>query len=218
MRKNNRIRSNKESLSLDRPVPAVSKKIIPEKKWTFSFQSWEQRKLFGLKHKKVTLQWFVSLIKTLKDLSQKTIEEVILDIPQKTAYRIHPINWGTSSLNEEIFYKYIPENYRHKETEVIQFQIERSKGRAIGYFDSDYTFQIVLLDPAHNMQLSNYNNYTTVQTDFLPDCYDSILSKLAKIINKLNSQTVSSPEEINREVLGTLNSEGYNYNDKAIIT
>ncbi len=169
----------------EKRVPGVKEKP-PNKKWEFSFQNWAQRDFFGLKHEKVSKRWFVDLLNRLKDLSSKNIEDITLNSAAKVSYRLHKINWSNrSSITKEKFYSYIPEEYRAEETDIIQFQIGKSKGRVIGFFDYKQTFQVVLLDPAHNMQLSGHNDYKVVTTDILKDSYGGISQNLLQLLISL---------------------------------
>ena len=200
-------------------IPRVVK--LSDKKWEFSFQSWAQRDFFGLKHEKVSKQWFVDLLDRLRDLSSKNIEDVTLDSAARGSYRFHKINWGEkSSIKKEKFYEYIPEEYRTEETDIIQFQIEQSKGRVIGFFDYNQTFQVILLDPAHNMQLSKYNNYKTVKTDFLRNSYEEITTKFLAITDKFDRLEQSQESEkignFIDEIRSVLNKEGFSSDCKFV--
>ncbi len=147
------------------PQNATDKKIPREKKWEFSFQYWEQIKYFGLKHQEVDTRWFVSLLKRLKDLSSEHLEGVLRDGAKRKVHRIHSINWDLSSIPKHTFYNHIPKEYQTDETDIIQFQIEKSKGRVVGFLDFNSTFQVVLLDPVHNMQLSKHNDRKKTKTE-----------------------------------------------------
>ena len=159
----NRIR-NKSGINL--PVGEGIKNIRGmERKWCFSFQYWDQRKYFGLGE--VRKEWFADLLRILKDLSLKYVEEIVKDSRAKQVFRFHTINWEKCSITKEEFNSYIPKEYRSKETDIVQFQIAKSKGRVVGFLDAESVFQIVLLDPAHNMQLSQHNDYKKVKTSIL---------------------------------------------------
>ena len=168
-KKNNRISRKATRGDLRRGIPqsAIPKKIPRDKKWEFSFQHWEQRKYFGLQYENVDTKWFVRLLERLKELSSEKLGDVWHDRGKMKAHRIHSIDWDLSSISKDEFYSYIPKEYRTEETDVIQFQIGKGKGRVIGFLDFENTFQVVLLDPAHNMQLSTYNDRKKRKTDIL---------------------------------------------------
>ena len=187
------------------------------KKWTFSFQYWEQRKFFGLKYENVSKEWFISLLESLRSLSSKLIDDVRLDGSAKKAHRFHLIDWNNCAISKDKFYSYIPPDYKTDETDVLQFQIEKSKGRVIGFFDVKSTFQIVLLDPAHNMQLSKQYGYTTVKTNNLQNSYDNIVAKFASIIKKSKSLNPGEIDHFIKEVKSILVQEGYPSDRKMVI-
>ena len=154
------------------------------------------------------------------DLSSKSIEGVTLDSSARDSYRLHSIDWGKSSIRKEKFHEYIPKEYRTEETDIIQFQIEQSKGRVIGFFDYKQTFQVVLLDPAHNMQLSGYNDYRIVKTNFLKNSYEEITTKFVAITDKFDRLEGSQESEkignfIN-EIRSILNKEGFSSDCKFV--
>ena len=208
------------SVTQDVPPEKEIKKarLSIDKKWSFSFQYWhQQEKYFGLKYKDVNQKWFVSLLESLRDLSSKPIEEYFSDGRLANASRFHPINWTLSSINRNVFFERIPYNYNTDEIEALQFQITTSKGRVIGFFDSEYIFQIVLLDPAHNMQLSSYNNYKTVKTDILPNDYNDIVEKFNAIVDRANTLSSNRVPALIRDIQEILNTEGYSKNKTIII-
>ena len=163
------------------PVPS---KPRADKKWTFSFQYWQQQKFFGLKGE--SQKWFISLFDRLAALSKEPLEAVRLDGGRAKAHRFHPLSWTASSaITKDEFYSYLPDYYRNnKEIEILQFQIETSKGRVIGFLDAANVFQIVLLDPKHNMQLSRRGDYTVVKTDFALNDYQVLEQQLKQIQHK----------------------------------
>lgn len=151
----------------------------------------------------------MTLLESLRALSSEKLEEIFKDSGKMKMNRIHSINWDSSTINKRDFFSYIPEEYRNEETDVIQFQIETSKGRVIGFFDSDHTFQVVLLDPAHNMQLSKYNEYTTVKTDELLNCYQKMVNKFAVIIAKSDNLKPEEFKKFIHELKIILADDGY---------
>ena len=75
-------------------MPAPSKPRA-DKKWTFSFQYWQQQKFFGLKGE--SQKWFISLFDRLAALSKEPLEAVRLDGGRAKAHRFHPLSWTASS-------------------------------------------------------------------------------------------------------------------------
>jgi len=130
--------------------------------WRFSFRFFKEIEYFGLKGK-VESTWIISVLEKLKDLGDKKIDDLERDSAEADRWRYHPINWlarnipvAKSDLN------WIAEDYRNNDEEfpLMQFQISKARGRIIGFFDEDNVFQIVLLDPLHNMQPSKDYGYS----------------------------------------------------------
>lgn len=157
---NNQIKPNKTSLARS------------DSKWRFSFSYWRQHKHFGLNCENADGKWYISLLAKLKELSDKTIEEIFNS--HSKAYRFHQINWnqkGIETTREEI--DWIPKDYYLKEEyEFYQFNISLAFGRVVGFFDEDHIFHIVFLDPMHNMQPSSYTNYQVRATQKLLTPYE----------------------------------------------
>lgn len=129
--------------------------------WNFSLRYWEQLDLFGLDGKGIDNQWLVSVLERLKQLSSESVERVYRDGAMRDAMRYHPINWQATNI--PIAKTDIPGLPRHcidnPEFELHQFQISKGKGRVVGFFDENWVFNIVLLDPLHNLQPSKYFSY-----------------------------------------------------------
>lgn len=134
--------------------PSRIKNPPSDRRWRFSFRHWTQREYFGLGS--VQTKWFAALLERLKDLSSKHLDYFVKDSSAKKAYRYHTINWDMSVMTRAQFEKLIPQEYRDEETDVFQFQLGMTKGRVVGFTDSESVFQVVLLDPAHNMQLGSH--------------------------------------------------------------
>jgi len=143
-----------------------------DSKWRFSFSYWKQHKHFGLSCDRVDTNWFISLLDKLKALSDITIEEV--STSNSDAWRFHSIDWnwrGIQTTKDEI--NWIPKHYLEKEEfGFYQFNISKANGRVVGFFDEDYIFHVVFLDPMHNMQPSNYSDYEVRYTKKLLTPYE----------------------------------------------
>lgn len=87
------------------------------------------------------VQWFVSLLDTLKDISQKTFYEFTLSASH---YEYHNHNWKETSE------KGFPFSNDSVQYEGAQFRISSSKGRVHGFFIG-HVFYIVWIDPHHNL-------------------------------------------------------------------
>jgi hypothetical protein len=138
-----------------------AKKEPDDSLWNFSFRYWSQLEYFGLGGKGIDNQWLVSVLERLKTLSAEPIERVYRDGAMRDAMRFHPINWKATSI--PIAKADIPGLPAHcfdnPEFELHQFQISKGKGRVVGFFDQNWVFNIVLLDPLHNLQPSKTFDY-----------------------------------------------------------
>ncbi|MEI7924489.1 MAG: hypothetical protein WCJ40_21485 [Planctomycetota bacterium] len=131
-----------------------------EKRWVFSFRFWKQIKNFGLEQS--DSKWFIALLEKLADLSKLKQEQFLKDGVDRDNWRFHKIHWQQKNIPvQRKDLDWIPGTYLDNETEyeLFQFQITQSLGRVIGFFDENQEFNIVLLDPLHNMQPSKSFDY-----------------------------------------------------------
>jgi len=162
--------------------------VVPEtgeKKWVFSFRFWRQIEFFGLD--KSESKWFVSLLEKLTDLSKIEINKFISDKQTKNSYRYHHINWNQKNIpiqRKEL--KWIESDYLENEEEfpLVQFQISRALGRIVGFWDENSVFNIVLLDPLHNIQPSKDFNYKVDPCNPLSCQYTSLLLDITAMRSK----------------------------------
>ena len=138
-----------------------TKKEPDDSLWNFSFRYWSQFQYFGLDGKSIDNQWLVSVLERLKTLSAEPIERVYRDGAMRDAMRFHPINWKATNIPiAKAELPSLPEHcYDNPEFELHQFQISKGKGRVVGFFDENWVFNIVLLDPLHNLQPSKSFDY-----------------------------------------------------------
>jgi hypothetical protein len=131
------------------------------KLWSFSFRFWRQIQYFGLDQTR--RKWFVSLLEKLTELSGQSIESFVSNTSRRqNVYRYHPIDW--SKKNVPISPKdlhWIDKTYTENETEypLMQIQISKAIGRIVGFWDEHRVFNIVLLDPLHNIQPCKHFGY-----------------------------------------------------------
>lgn len=168
-------------------VPTLSRQAIQKnKKWVFSFTYFKQIKFFGLD--KCEPKWFVSLIERLKDFSSYDIDEFKTNYTIKNNLRYHAINWdspNTPIKREDL--TWIPTDYLNNEIEfpMFQFMISKAMGRIVGFWnESSDVFNIVLLDPLHNIQPSKYFEYKVDDSYPLSCKYSSLLKDIDTIKSK----------------------------------
>lgn len=167
---------------------------IPEEpRWTFSFRYFREIENFGLSQKQPN--WFSSLLVRLNELSNRKISDITSNPGERDAWRYHEINW--SQKNIPVQYDdldWIDDSYRSNQAEfpLYQFQVSQSLGRVVGFWDEKQVFNIVLLDPMHNIQPSKSHNYKVDACSPNNSDYSNLLLKIQKIVTD-NSCSPSCP-------------------------
>lgn len=129
--------------------------------WSFSFRYWTQLDYFGLKGEGIDMPWVVSVLDRLKQLSADYVETVLKDHAMKGQLRFHAIDWQAKNIPiEQKDIPGLPAHYvDNPEFALHQFQVSTGKGRIVGFFDENWIFNVVLLDPLHNLQPSKSFDY-----------------------------------------------------------
>lgn len=159
-------------------------------KWIFSFRFWNQIEYFGLD--RTEPKWFISLIEKLKELSQLSKQSVLEDMTTRKNYRYHKIDWNQKNIPiQRTDLNWIDKDYLNNsdEYEMYQFQVSQALGRIVGFWDENLVFNIVLLDPLHNIQPSKSHNYKVDSCNQLTCQYSSLLYdiKNAKSIEEIKT-------------------------------
>lgn len=154
------------------------------KRWTFSFRYWRQIKYFGFD--RTDSGWFASLLEKLTALSDEEVDKFICDSQKLDVWRYHKINWGQKNIPvQPSDLTWLPKDYRENIDEfyLVQFQISMALGRVVGFWDRDYVFNIVLLDPFHNIQPHKDYNYRVDPCDPLCCDYTKLLNSIDSILD-----------------------------------
>ncbi len=161
-----------------------------DEKLLFSF------KFFDREHKAFNLGsvcngWYITLIDTLKEISNFTWRELITE--QYNHYEPHQHNW------ESLDYRFGIDNETLDQVECTQFRLSSSKGRVHGFLIGN-RFYIVWLDAHHNLYPNeNFGGrkfYTTPMT-----CYQKLesrnleLERELEMLKKENSDLTDILEE-----------------------
>ncbi len=146
------------------PVPREDGAPPKEKRWTFSFRFWRQVENFGFNGANLDLGWFVSLLDQLRALSEETVDAIRRgrDSQKAAALRYHQINWSQQNIPlQRQDFVWLPDDFLNNEAEFpfYQFQISTGNGRIVGFWDDEDIFNVLLLDPRHNIQPSKNFNY-----------------------------------------------------------
>lgn len=146
------------------PVPKEDGSRPKEKLWTFSFRFWRQLENFGFGGANLSMNWFVSLLDQLKALSSETVDDIRCgrDSRKVDVLRYHEINWTQRNIPlQRKDFGWLPDDFLNNEEEFpfYQFQISTGNGRIVGFWDDEDVFNVLLMDPRHNMQPSKNYNY-----------------------------------------------------------
>lgn len=179
-------------LSSNRLKPKPST-VSEELNWNFNFRFYRQIEFFGFNGAQVKAPWFVSLLGRLSDLSCKKLSDFMKDSSGQSSsgYRFHHINWEQKNIpikRDDL--DWLPPEYKNNDAEfpLYQFQISQSNGRVIGFFDESWFFNIVLLDPLHNMQPSKSYGYSVAACSPMACEY----TRLNATFNAIKSATCES--------------------------
>ena len=149
----------------------------PPKRFRFGFQFWRQIEFFGLDQSKP--KWFVSLLQKLSELSKEPIDKFLEDGNKRHTWRYHDINWTQTNIPvQRAHLTWIDADYLNNPDEypLVQFQVSTALGRIVGFWDEEDVFQIVLLDPLHNIQPSKRFDYRVRRNSPLPCIYTCLLN------------------------------------------
>lgn len=136
-----------------KPQAIHTKGIKPNKSvqpigFTFGFTYWQERKYLGIGE--CSNAWFTSLIQRLRDLGKESIQSLI----ESKGAHFHPVGFEQSHkdcpITRQQALEMIPEAYQD-DCVFYQFALSASTGRVVGFFDDRQSFQIILLDPKHNI-------------------------------------------------------------------
>lgn len=165
------------------------KQIKKEKKLNFSFLYFKQIEYFGIGN--CSSKWHVGLLDRLGELGKMTIEEILENNKGSKTLRCHPINWSQNNIPiQRKNLDWLPNEIliNDEEFPIMQISISTSTGRIIGYFDKNLSvFHIILLDPLHNIQPSEKQNYQIQATTIGISQYDDLVDKLNQINTKINN-------------------------------
>lgn len=157
--------------------------LVPSepKRFTFSFRFWRQCEFFSLE--KARIGWVAALLERLADLSKERMDEMFSDRGKKDWWRIHEIDWNAEGIPiKRSDLGWVPEDFRENTDDYpfLQFQISKALGRVIGFLDDENVFNVVLLDPHHNMQPSKYFDYKVTWCQPAMADYPSLLADVAE--------------------------------------
>ena len=174
------------------PVPVASQRPKPDntpekQRWSFSLRYWRQHRDFSVGDREA--RWFISLFERLQAMCALNVADVMEDLDVRDGLRIHDIDWNSKNIpikKSDIdwvdpVYWGNPEEYP-----LFQFHISKALGRVAGFLDENGVFNIVLLDPMHNLQPSKFNDYQIRATGFGECELTSLIASLEAVVRKHN--------------------------------
>jgi hypothetical protein len=175
-----------KSSHVPQPVSPIGKKPVlgkvrthtPPSRWCFSFRFWNQAEHFGLGGKDAS--WFISLIKRLQQISTESVDDFIGDAQKQKSMRYHKVNWGQTNIPiQRSNLEWLPTVYRNNDDDypIYQFSISTGHGRIAGFWEENI-FNVVLIDPYHNLQPSKEYDYKVTPTEVQLGEHELLFAKL----------------------------------------
>lgn len=162
----------------------------PEKKrLNFNFRFWSQIENFGLSE--LRDGWFVALLEKLRDLSSYDVDVFVQSSEAKDAWRYHQIKWDQPNIPiQRNDLTWVETSYldNAEEFPIYQFQITKSLGRVVGFWDEKKVFNIVLLDPLHNLQPSKAFDYKVNPSSPLACDYTILVQQVESLVSTCSDQ------------------------------
>lgn len=157
---------------------------------SFGFSYFRQINEFGLNRS--PLSWAVSFLERLGVLSQEEWDSFVNDPAKKDALRFHEIDWNAEAIPiKRSDINWLPPDYTdNPEFPFYQFHVSKALGRFVGFRDEKGVFQIVLLDPLHNLQPSRVFDYRVRPCGPLESHYDTLRATLDRALQNAKCTAV----------------------------
>jgi len=215
----NQVYTTKKQPKRNPPSPvripkAEALKSLKRKNIAFSFRFWEQERNFGLD--KSTSSWFVAFFERIKQISGELYDDFIKNRRKQRYYGYHQINWNQTNIPiQRNQCTWVDSKYLDNLSEYPFFQMRlgMSFGGLIGFWDEYDVFNVVLLDPLHNIQPSKDYGYKVDLCLPADDDYTILLRKIENLNRKLNN-TTDCPDCFLREDLRNLS---IHYNEFGVL-
>lgn len=127
------------------------------------------------------MKWVVAFLNRLQEMGDETVDALRGDATRKKGRRFHPIDWKLPNVPlRRCDLDWLPSDYRDNEADypLLQFQVSKARGRVHGFFDENEVFNIVLVDPLHNLQPSKIHNYRVDPCGPLVGEYEDLLADI----------------------------------------
>ena len=160
----------------------LSKPNLDSDNLAFSFRFFQQREFFGLGVPNCDNAWFVGLLNRLAELGKIPARQLFVDTALADSMHFHPVDWDAKNIPIKLddALKLLV-NYENKEeVEFYQCAVSLSKGRFVGFFSASNVFEVVLLDPNHNIYPCKRTDFKVRATKIGLSSYDDLYSKFLK--------------------------------------
>ena len=158
--------------------------VRPKRRFVFSFKYYKQTEHFGIGSK--DSGWFSAVLEKLSEISDYDYEYLSTNLRAKQAWRLHEVNFSAKGvLNPRASFDWVDRTYLENSVEFpfFQFQITKAHGRVVGFWDETGVFNIVVLDPNHNMQPSEYSDYKIRETVIARSDFAAAIITIEKAIS-----------------------------------
>lgn len=149
---------------------------------SFGFSYFKQIKHFGLKHS--SLSWSISFLERLSVLSKERWDDLTGNPTKAQSLRFHPVDWNANRIPiAQTELSWLPPDYiSNPDFPFYQFHVSRALGRFMGFRDEYGVFQIVLVDPLHNLQPSSEFGYRVRPCGSHSNDLDIFRAKVDKVL------------------------------------
>lgn len=150
---------------------------------SFSFKYFRQIDYFGIGD--CDSKWFVALLERIKSIEGLTRKRLENQSHGDKSLRFHPIDWNAKNCPISFdSLDWLPNEVKDnpEEFSIMQIAVSTGMGRIIGYFDGAAPiFNVILLDPKHNIQPSKDYGYQVNPTTLGLSQYDDLLGEIEEI-------------------------------------
>lgn len=169
----------------------LSKPNLDNDNLVFSFRFFQQRDFFGLGIQNCDNAWFIGFLNRLTEFGKIPARKLFTDTAFADNMHFHPVDWEARNIPIKLADALeLLVNYDNKE-EVVFYQcaVSLSKGRFVGFFSASNVFEIVLLDPNHNIYPCKRTDYKIRETKIGLSSYDDLYSKFLKVCGEKSLDT-----------------------------
>jgi hypothetical protein len=128
--------------------------------------------------------WCASFLERLAALSGEKWDD-FFEPSKAQAYRFHEIDWEATNIPiSRGDLDWLPKDYLKdpEDYPFYQFHVSKALGRFAGFRDEKSVFQIVLVDPLHNLQPSGVYGYKVSPSSPLKSDYDLLRTKIDGVL------------------------------------